>query len=185
MESATLNAILDRIRTGTTTAADAQHLTELFRRDPALARPHNLRPSYTQPPATELPHFHDNWALRIHAPTTVAITFDPTRYAWGELVLLTTYQLPNGSTETDSTRRVAITPQHSRFIRDLWDSLFDEVCAARFSEPTKLIIHIDLPENLADVPIGIRDYVRAVAEIAAVELRAFVSGAAPNPYDFT
>lgn len=181
-----LPRLLERIETGATTVDDAAALRAFLRRDHRLSAALNLDPDPGESPADGR-NFADSWTARIDSDAVVAVTYDPTRYARGELVIKTVYKLADGGVDTDRPRRVNIDEQIAYFLRDLWETLFDAACIAKDSDPAGLLIHIDLPESgagLPDHPAGIPQFVRAVAEIAAAELQTHVSGVAPNPYDW-
>jgi hypothetical protein len=178
---------LDRIDTGATTVDDAAALRAFLRRDHRLSAALNLDPDPGEPPADGR-NFADSWTARIDSDAVVAVTYDPTRYARGELVIKTVYKLADGSVDTDRPRRVNIDEQIAYFLRDLWEILFEAACIAKDSDPNSLLIHLDLPESgqgLPKHPPGLPHYIRAVAEIAAAELQTYVSGVAPNPSDWT
>ena len=181
MDTSYLDALLERVADGQTAPADAEFLRQLMRTHhylPQRAQAFAGRLAETQ---AEGRHYQDTGSRRAGSAATVAITYVRERlYTRGELILQTIYRLEEGGTDQDRSRRLHVAEQTSHFICNLWDLLFDQVAAAAQYDPTTIAIQLDLPEQLGDT----RRYVRTVAELVAYELRAVVTGTAPNPADF-
>lgn len=176
MKLSSLQTILARVEAGTTTVRDADALRAWLRRYPRLAR--DLEAVPEQDVGLEVDRSHYTTATqRIDAAATVAVTYVRDRYARGEIAIRPTYRLTDGTADADPSRRVHLSREAGTFIRDLWDILFETVCAVTYSEVATVAIHLDLPE----LPDGAHYLVRTVAEVVAAELRAVVSGTAPVP----
>lgn len=176
MNLTSLPTILARIEAGTTTIHDADALRTWLRRYPPLAR--DLQAARAGSVALGADHSpYPSWTQRTDAAATVTLTYVQDRYARGEVVIQPTYRLTDGSKDADPSRRVHLAREAGAFVRELWDLLFETVCAVCYSEVATVAIRLDLPE----MPDGAHYHVRTVAEIVAVELHVVVTGTAPVP----
>jgi len=181
MDTSYLDALLERLTEGQTAPADAEFLRQLMHTHhylPQRAQAFAGRPAETQ---VDGRHYEDTPSRRVGSAATVATKYVRDRlYTRGELILQMLYCLDDGGTDQDRSRRIHVAEQVSHFICNLWDLLFNQVAAAAQYDPATIAIHLDLPDQLGDT----RLYVRTVAELVAYELRAVVTGTAPNPADF-
>lgn len=178
MHTITLNRVLARIAAGTHTSRDVAALRAFLCRQPQFAA--CLRGESQAPRAPDdddvITYRNAVYSRRIGADAVVSVTCSWDRTNRGEVLVQTVYTLTDGSRDPDVIHRIHIAWQPSYFIRDLWDMLFDEVCAVCHSDIGDVAIRLDLPE----LPGGAHHYVRAIAEIVAAELRVIVTGTAPR-----
>jgi hypothetical protein len=168
MDLQALKCIIERVETGCTTATDAEALRALFRRE--------LTPCPASSPREEA-HHRDATSQRVGSAAVVAVNFVRDRYARGEVQVQASYRLRGGGCSTDRATRVGIGDCAAPFIRELWTVVFDAVALAQQFEPDSVVIKL----NCRDLGDPWRQFVRATAEITALELRVLVAGTAPDP----
>jgi len=81
------------------------------------------------------------WSLRRGAIATVHLSISHSRYRCGEAVIETTYRLPDGNSDRDSTSRINLGNTRRDVITQLWDRLFDMVLVARQYDVAQIIIN--------------------------------------------
>ncbi len=110
-------------------------------------------------------------SLRRGSVATVHLRISHSRYRYGEAVIETTYRLPDGSSDRDSTSRIFLGNARRDVITQLWDRLFDMVLVARQFDVAQIIINFQR-ETLDEWD---QDFLIAVF-IVAHELQVPVSG---------
>jgi len=127
-------------------------------------------------------HRANIWTRREGAVATVAISCSRRRYALGEVVVQTTYQLVDvhgaggggGAVDVDDSRRVYLGNPTGRVIEEIWELLFDETARAQQFNPSSVSIRLS-PEGF---PTYWEIRLRTIAQIAARELEVVVKGTA-------